>query len=193
LNIGHSGDRVGNEIMERSKGRRDASAEALNVGQALQREEESAASRLEDASAYCAFRGDRAAGCADVVPTGPECDMPPVRTHIVEDSPIILDNLMAALEELTPVEVVGSAADEDAQCLGVLACTAEAGVAGRRVVLTKYATADLRWHCRQLGADRVFDKSREVEEPIAYCARVGEGGRETASDDPDAQRLADSG
>ena len=40
--------------------------------------------------------------------------MLPVKTFIVEDSPIILDNLVATLEELAPVQVVGSAPDEDA-------------------------------------------------------------------------------
>jgi len=39
-------------------------------------------------------------------------NMPNVNTFIVEDSPIILDNLVATLEELAPVRVVGSAADE---------------------------------------------------------------------------------
>ena len=38
--------------------------------------------------------------------------MPNVNTFIVEDSPIILDNLVATLEELAPVTVVGSARDE---------------------------------------------------------------------------------
>jgi len=130
--------------------------------------------------------------------------MQPVRTYIVEDSPIILDNLVAALEEFTPVEVVGFAVDEDSavswltqpqnQCdlividiflksgsgLGVLARAAEAGVRGRRVVLTNYATRDLRRKCQELGVDRVFDKSREVDELFAYCARVADGGGDTA-------------
>jgi DNA-binding NarL/FixJ family response regulator len=130
--------------------------------------------------------------------------MHPVKTYIVEDSPIILDNLVAALQEFTPVQVVGFAADEDSavswltqpgnRCdlividiflrsgsgLGVLARAADAGVNARRVVLTNYATHDLRQKCRQLGADRVFDKSREVEELIAYCTRVGDGGGDTA-------------
>ena len=43
--------------------------------------------------------------------------MPAVQTFIVEDSPIILDNLVATLEELAPVKVVASAPDEASACL----------------------------------------------------------------------------
>ena len=39
----------------------------------------------------------------------------------------------------------------------------------RLVVLTNFATADMRKRCAQLGADRVFDKSAELEELLAYC------------------------
>jgi DNA-binding NarL/FixJ family response regulator len=129
--------------------------------------------------------------------------MQPVKTYILEDSPIILQNLVAALEELTPVQVIGSAADEASavrwlldpgnECdlvvidiflkggsgLGVLAKAAQAGLPGKRVVLTNYATHDMRQTCRSLGADRVFDKSSEVDELIAYCLRVAEGGSDT--------------
>lgn len=35
-----------------------------------------------------------------------------LKTYIVEDSPVIRDNLIATLEELTPVQVVGFADDE---------------------------------------------------------------------------------
>ena len=38
--------------------------------------------------------------------------MPDLKTYIVEDSPVIRENLVAALEEMTPVEVVGTAEDE---------------------------------------------------------------------------------
>ena len=38
--------------------------------------------------------------------------MSPLRTFIVEDSRIILDNLVATLEELADVKVVGSVPDE---------------------------------------------------------------------------------
>ena len=123
----------------------------------------------------------------------------PVKTFIVEDNPIILERLVSTLQELTPVQVVGSAADEaralawldepghdcellivdiflkSGSGLGVLRRTADRGP-GKRVVLTNYATPDIRETCRALGADRVFDKSSELEELIAYCERVAQGG-----------------
>lgn len=40
--------------------------------------------------------------------------MSPLKTYIVEDSKVIRDSLIAALEELVPVTVVGSAEDEAA-------------------------------------------------------------------------------
>jgi DNA-binding NarL/FixJ family response regulator len=123
-----------------------------------------------------------------------------VKTFIVEDNPIILDRLVSTLQELTPVQVVGSAADETRamawlddpahECellivdiflragsgLGVLRRTNSRCGPGKRVVLTNYATPDIRDACRALGADRVFDKSSELEELIAYCERVAQGG-----------------
>ena len=122
-----------------------------------------------------------------------------MKTFIVEDNPLILEKLVSTLQELTPVQVIGSAADEanalawldqpghDCELLivdiflkggsglGVLRHTAERGP-GKRVVLTNYATPDIRKTCRALGADRVFDKSSELEELIAYCERVARGG-----------------
>ncbi len=125
--------------------------------------------------------------------------MHPVKTFIVEDSPLIRDNLIAALEELADVQVIGSAADESgavrwlAQAqepcdlliidiflksgsgLGVLRAATDARLAVKRVVLTNYATPDMRRRCEQLGADRVFDKSHELEDLIAYCGRLASG------------------
>jgi DNA-binding NarL/FixJ family response regulator len=122
-----------------------------------------------------------------------------VKTFIVEDNPIILEKLVSTLQELTPVQVVGSAADEaramawldnpahDCELLiidiflkggsglGVLRRTAGRDEPGKRVVLTNYATPDIRDACRALGADRVFDKSSELEELIAYCERAAQG------------------
>lgn len=135
-----------------------------------------------------------------------------IKTYIVEDSPIILDNLVTALEELTPVQVVGSSDNEHAavqwllqpghECelvvvdiflrsgsgLGVLAAAARAGHSARRVVLTNYASQDMRQRCLALGAHRVFDKSKEVEEMLAYCASL-----DGAGDTPAAQACGTSG
>ena len=125
--------------------------------------------------------------------------MQPISTFIVEDSPIILTNLVATLEELAPVKVVGSAPDESGalrwltepsnHCdlviidvvlksgsgLGVLKGSTRGEVSAKRVVLTNYATPDMRRRCAELGADRVFDKSGELEELIAYCTRLATG------------------
>jgi hypothetical protein len=43
------------------------------------------------------------------------------------------------------------------------------------VVLTNYATAQMREHCIKLGANRVFDKSNEFEAFLEYCARLANG------------------
>ena len=125
--------------------------------------------------------------------------MPALRTFIVEDSPIILDNLIATLEEMAPVQVVGNAADEDSAMaslaklqgeldlviidvflksgsgLGILRGATRHGLTAKRVVLTNYATPDMRDKCKALGADRVFDKSNDLDELLAYCSRLAEG------------------
>ena len=125
--------------------------------------------------------------------------MSPLRTFIVEDSRIILDNLVATLEELADVKVVGAVPDEKSALawidgaadavdliiidiflksgsgLGVLRAVQEAGLSARRVVLTNYATPDIRKRCAALGADRVFDKSGELEDLIEYCGRMADG------------------
>ena len=119
-----------------------------------------------------------------------------LRCYVVEDSPIIRQNLIATLEEMLEVDVVGFAEDEsgavawigggDAACdlmiidlflksgtgLEVLR-HARARLNGTRLaVLTNYATAEMRRRCEALGADRVFDKSAELEELLAYCEEL---------------------
>jgi len=125
---------------------------------------------------------------------------PPLKLFIVEDSALILESLRAALEELAPVVVVGSAADESSAVrwlleptnawdlaivdvflksgsgLGVLASAARADGPGKKVVFTNYATRDVRERCQALGADRVFDKSSELDDLIDYCARLADPG-----------------
>lgn len=125
--------------------------------------------------------------------------MPALKAFIVEDSPVILENLIATLEELAQVEVVGSVADEAGAVrwmkrdpnanadifivdvflrsgtgLGVLQAAQQLGVRARRVVLTNYATEEMRRRCASLGAERVFDKSRELDDLISYCAELAE-------------------
>jgi DNA-binding NarL/FixJ family response regulator len=58
--------------------------------------------------------------------------------------------------------------------LEVLAQARALGRGGKLVVLSNYATPDIRRRCAALGADRVFDKSGELDELIAYCAELTE-------------------
>ncbi|RZT97762.1 response regulator [Rivibacter subsaxonicus] len=123
-----------------------------------------------------------------------------LRTYIVEDSPVIRENLVAALEEMVPLQVVGFAEDEasavqwlrepanDCQLgiidiflrrgsgLGVLQAMRDSGKALRLVVLSNFATPDIRRRCLELGADKVFDKSNEIDSLIRYCERLAAGG-----------------
>jgi len=122
-----------------------------------------------------------------------------LKAFIVEDSPVIRENLVAALEELAPVQVVGTADDEASALqwlsspdnhsdlvivdiflkggsgLGVLRSASELGRHMRFVVLSNYATADMRRKCLELGASRVFDKSNEIDALILYCTRLQSG------------------
>ena len=51
------------------------------------------------------------------------------------------------------------------------------GLAGferpHRVVLSNHATPDIRAKCAELGADKVFDKSNEIDEMLGYLNRLG--------------------
>ena len=122
--------------------------------------------------------------------------MTSLRAFLVEDSPIIRENLIAALEELAPVEVVGTAEDERSAVdglasmappcdlviidiflkggsgLGVLRAANALGRPMKLVVLSNYATADMRRRCEALGASRVFDKSNEIDALIDYCEQL---------------------
>lgn len=125
--------------------------------------------------------------------------MTPLKAFVVEDSPVIREDLVAALEELAPVEVVGTAEDEstavrwlsrpDTACdlvivdiflrsgsgLGVLRAASALHKPLKLVVLSNYATPDMRTKCTELGADRVFDKSNDIDSLISYCTRLAEG------------------
>jgi len=122
--------------------------------------------------------------------------MSPLRTYIVEDSPVIREDLIGTLEELAPVQVVGWAADEatalhwlaepahDAGLvivdlflkggsgLGVLRGSRALQRGLRLVVLSNYATPEMRRQCLALGAERVFDKSADVDSLLGYCREL---------------------
>lgn len=122
-----------------------------------------------------------------------------LRTYIVEDNATIRENLIGTLEELASVQALGwSETENDARAwlaaregqwdlaivdlflkqgsgLGVLEACRDRGSDQRVVVLSNYATADMRKRCAQLGADAVFDKSNEIDALVDYCLQLAEG------------------
>lgn len=117
---------------------------------------------------------------------------------VVEDSAVIRQNLVATLEEMLELSVVGFAEDEASavewlraghECelmiidiflrsgtgLEVLRQARALRPSARLVVLTNYATPEMRRRCIDLGADRVFDKSAELEDLLAYCEDLVSG------------------
>jgi DNA-binding NarL/FixJ family response regulator len=124
--------------------------------------------------------------------------VPVLNCFLVEDSPVIRQNLVATLEEMLPMRVVGTAEDEssalrwlqesptpcDLLIIDVFLRTGTGLEVLRRakslrpeanlVVLTNYATPEMRRRCEELGADRLFDKSAELEDLLAYCEALTE-------------------
>lgn len=124
--------------------------------------------------------------------------MQALNTYLVEDSPLIREGLIATLEELVAVQVVGTAEDEvtavqwlgqpdnrvdlvivdiflkGGSGLGVLRAVHAMNIARKLVVLSNYATDDMRRKCIELGADRVFDKSHEIDALIDYCRHLAD-------------------
>jgi len=122
-----------------------------------------------------------------------------LKTYIIEDSHVIRDNLIGTLEELGPVEIVGVAEDEASALLwlagvghkvdlvivdiflkggsglGVLRHATELQRDAKLVVLSNYATPDMREKCLELGAHKVFDKSNDLDALLQYCGRLGSG------------------
>lgn len=114
-------------------------------------------------------------------------------TYLVEDSATIRENLISTLEEIAPVKVVGFAETEheasawlfanngkwqlaivdlflkEGSGLGVLKGCQNRNANQKVVVLTNYATTDIRRRCAELGSDAVFDKSNELDELLDYC------------------------
>ncbi len=130
-----------------------------------------------------------------------------LKTYIVEDNPTIRENLIGTLEELACIDAVGTAETENegkawlsargknwdlaivdlflkqGSGLGVLAACRDRNPWQKVVVLSNYATADIRYRCTQLGVDAVFDKSNEIEALVDYCIAQAEN-----LDSPDARQ-----
>lgn len=116
-----------------------------------------------------------------------------MRTYLVEDNPIIRDNLISMLEELAPVQTVGTCETEEegsewlthnssqwdlaivdlflknGSGLRVLEACRRRGKRQKMVIFSNYATREIRSRCAQLGVDAVFDKSTEIDDLLAYC------------------------
>jgi DNA-binding NarL/FixJ family response regulator len=121
-----------------------------------------------------------------------------LRTYIVEDNATIRENLIGALEELASIKAMGWAETEgearswltrndstwdlaivdlflkQGSGLGVLEACQVRAPRQRVVVLSNYATTDMRKRCLQLGADAVFDKSNEIDALVEYCIEQSE-------------------
>ena len=119
-----------------------------------------------------------------------------LKTYLVEDNPTIRDNLIATLEELAHVDAIGCSDNENegkewlldnsdrwdlaildlflkqGSGLGVLAACKDRKPTQKIVVLSNYATADIRQRCLQLGVDAVFDKSNEIDALVEYCRKL---------------------
>ncbi len=107
---------------------------------------------------------------------------------------MIRDNLVETLTELAGIRTVGHSATEMDACdwlgqhpggwdllvvdlfleqgngLGVLRKCLQRSASQRVVVLSNYATSDIRNRCLACGADAIFDKSTELDLFIDYCS-----------------------
>jgi DNA-binding NarL/FixJ family response regulator len=115
------------------------------------------------------------------------------RVFIVEDSSTIRDNLIETLKELAQFEPAGTTETEhearrwlarnewdlaiidlflrEGSGLNVLEAFRQRNPGQKVVVLSNHSSRDVRWRCKQLGADAVFDKSTELEALVDYCVQ----------------------
>ena len=119
-----------------------------------------------------------------------------IPTILVEDSKTIRDALIPTLEDLSAVQVVAIAetAQDGARAVRehgagwqlavvdlflregtgftVLAACETRNADQRVVVLSNYATDEMRKRCLALGANAVFDKSTELDGFFEFCAAL---------------------
>lgn len=133
-------------------------------------------------------------------------------TYLAEDNDTILTNLIQTLQEITEVRVMGSGATQteaerwllindghwhlaivdlflkEGSGLGVLTNCRNRESYQKVVLLTNYATPEIRKRALLLGADAVFDKSSEIDELLAYCVKQTEEHKKFSVQE--AERLA---
>lgn len=121
--------------------------------------------------------------------------MTTIRTFIVEDNPTIRESLVGTLREVARVDPIGEAETEaegtnwlthnplqwdlaivdlflkDGTGFRVLEACRHRNPGQKIVVLSNYATPEIRRKCANLGADAVFDKATEIDDLIDYCQR----------------------
>ncbi|MEO6744627.1 MAG: response regulator [Caldimonas sp.] len=136
----------------------------------------------------------------------------PLATILIEDSPAIRKSLIPALAELADVQVIATAetadqgiaaleAHRDTWRLAIVDMSLKAGNglqvlgAGRErrgdqhmVVLTNYATLDIRRKSTEYGADAVFDKSTELDQFLELCRQYSAGETPQVANAPGAPR-----
>lgn len=115
------------------------------------------------------------------------------KAYLVEDSALIRENLVGFLHDVANADVVACASSEEEAVrwlrqhrddwdltivdlflergngLGVIKACRNRKAKQKVVVLSNYATADMRQRSEQLGADAFFDKSAELDQLVAYC------------------------
>lgn len=114
--------------------------------------------------------------------------------YLVEDNDALRHSLVAMLREFAQLDVSGSSGTEQEATdwlqahgphwrlavvdlfllqgsgLGVVSSFRSRQPWQKMVVLTNYATPDIRRRSLALGADAVFDKGRELDHFLAYCS-----------------------
>ncbi|MEO8388095.1 response regulator [Polaromonas sp.] len=114
-------------------------------------------------------------------------------TYLAEDNSTVLNNLIETLREVADVRVTAHSATQaessrwltmqdghwhlaivdlflkEGSGLGILAGCRNREPYQKVVLLTNYATPEIRKRAQGLGADAVFDKSTELDLLLAYC------------------------
>lgn len=120
-----------------------------------------------------------------------------LRAYLVEDNPTIRENLIDTLEELAEVKTVGEAENEaegaqwltrntdrwdlaivdlflkKGSGLGVVQALRKRSPKQAVIVLSNYATQEMRKRCLALGVDAVFDKSNQIDALVDFCRARG--------------------